>query len=421
MQSMHIDFNFEGLQKSFKKAKDIFQGEGNLEELYEKYLESYYELIDILSASGAKNIKGAQKLDNQNLLKEIEKTVLNQNDIISDLKSILNNEFDNDLIQNLKNTKLNTAPELMSKLEQYSINYEKFFNKFNDAVDFLEEAGSSFRNEKVLHQFLLQTDSSLQQIFLNEEVMRGLRRDRSMFKLQVSATKNKAKEFITYTDGKFAGRIKDSISLKTRQDLLYSDVMASMDRAYGAADPTKRLYVISNLDRYDSNTILNQLYGKQLLNDKGNILKLGRLNEIMEHAILQQDPQAYINSLQQNQVMPLDTLSWLFGGDQTFTVNGQRYYLSQKSIDFRHRIRDNTDLSGIGFSFSRFSTLLSAGNLFTDYDLLEETLINNWQDSMISGRVSDNFISFIPGAQEAVDAGVDEVYGVLYAMGAKDV
>ena len=40
---------------------------------------------------------------------------------------------------------------------------------------------------------------------------------------------------------------------------------------------------------------------------------------------------------------------------------------------------------------------------------------------MISGRVSDNFISFIPGAQEAVDAGVDEVYGVLYAMGAKDV
>lgn len=390
--SVDIDWDSIDFDKIIEQADIIYNGDSTtsgLNDLYEAYSNAYLALFSLLQHSH-------EIRQNDDPLKLLLQEQFENNSILDQLDAVLNNEFNQQSTMNLANllfTQNNDyANQLGNLINNYLIAYNNFYEQFVETIHFTEELNSYIRNETALHQFGILTDkNTMIYSLIDEKNMNQLRRDQSIFKLQVSLAKDEAGKLLQQ-NGQYQIA---NIDLQTKFGLTQQNIIDSFINIQknNKGFLYYKEFKLSDTQGYGNwaAQFINSSYNgqnKPITNGKDYILGWGRLNEAAMWSGLQSPTEAQGQLLMAQLVgVPLDNLPWYYGGDQNFTLNGKRYSISQKSFDFRY----NKNAS-YGVGISSLYSLKYLESLYKDPSSLAAKYSQNYQNVLEESANDSSFL-----------------------------
>ncbi len=375
-----IDWEIQDFDDLARKSKILFD---TLDDKYNKYLDSYFKILDLIQG------EGSQFNDSDDIVNTAIRQIQDDNGILDQLEQVLDNEFTgkkDNLIKNLK-TSFSGNSYLIQSLDDYIKNYDNFFKAFNKVVDFTEETQTNFRQETLLHQFVLKSgNDTLKEIFLDENTMSALRKDKNIFKLKVEAAKNKTGNYILDAQ---TGRYKYNINLSTRYGLAEKTLTSAFEKAGKKGIYKSNTYNLNDTSNYYG-SLWNKFLNAGLLDQAGQTLGLGRINEAFYAALFSGVPEDMLRDFQLYGYNT-DNLPWYHGGDQTFSINGQRINMSQKSFDF-----SKSDTTTYGIDITSWDSLQRLGQWYQNPKAIAEKVTQYYQDAQeISAIWGDDMESVV--------------------------
>lgn len=365
-----IDLDMDKTTSLLEEGSSVYR---NLDSAKDEFYAAFSRLAHIFEDIRGDRISDYELKDPDFLKKELAR-ITSEDSVLSGIQKMLNGEFtgregENLLLGLYENDMVTSNTDLMKALTGYVSSYDKYFTQFNNTIGYMESLGSTIRGEKVLHQFGFVNENSYREVYMDESTMKLFRQDRDIFRLRVQSAKDEVGRYVFNNDDQ---AIIKKTGMVTRSNLQYDTLSNSLD----ALSKTNGIGLFFDA-RYGENSKYGNL-AVSLFNDSS--FAGGRANEALLAGMIRGDP----TGLNPNDYK--DNLAWYWGGDKNIMIDGQRYNISQKSINF------DAGGNAYGFQLSSekslqyFERMLYDKN--NDYELKDTStffnrLFYNWQEADI--------------------------------------